>query len=146
MVAGILGGGRPKICTKKKPFKTTFATWAIGPSSWPRGAYLGWPFLWKASPFEESSGKKQEKEKRFNVSDHCRFSSWNMSFCLWKKQKNSCSPQIPQILATSILPIIFSTSGWISSRNPPTQQKGLSGWNFHDHRITSIRYFQDAKM
>ena len=30
---------------RKKPFKTTSGTWALGPSSWPRGAYLGWPCI-----------------------------------------------------------------------------------------------------
>lgn len=60
--------------------------------------------------------KKNFKKKTFIVSDHCRFSPWNMSFLFMKTLV--LHKFTPSILATSILPIIFSTSGWISSRNP----------------------------
>lgn len=77
------------------------------------------------------------------MSDHCWFSPWNMSFLFVKTLV--LHKFTPSILATSILPIIFSTSGWISSRNPTHRRVYMSRWNFGSRiRITSMRYFQDA--
>ena len=89
---------------------------ALGPSSWPRGAYLGWPCIGSEPIWRVFRVLKKTLKKTFIVSDHCRFSPGNMSFLFVKTLV--LHKFTPSILATSILPIIFSTSGWISSRNP----------------------------
>ena len=79
--------------------------------------------------------------KKNYVSDNCRFSSWNMSFCVWKP-----------LFSTTSHPR-FSPPRFCQSSSPPqvefhpgTQpQDGMARWNFGSRiRIASMRYFQDA--
>lgn len=72
---------------RKKPFKTT-GTWALGPSSWPRGAYLGWPCIGSEPTWRVFRKKTCLKKIMFLtiVDSH-------LEICLFVCE-NLCSPQL----------------------------------------------------